>query len=58
MAGTPPRTGAEELRHQAHLLLDLADLYEQPSRSVVRLEMLIGDIERVSADVRAVVRGR
>ena len=57
MAPDKPRTAAERLRAQAEVLQNLADRYEQPSRSLVRLEMLIGEVEQAAFDIRAIVRG-
>ena len=58
MPATKPRTAADRLREQADILLDLADRYDQPSRSLVRAEQLIGAVEQAAADIRAVARGR
>lgn len=58
MAANKPLTSAERLRRQAELLHDLADRYEQPSRSTVRAEMLIAEVEQAAADIRAIARGR
>lgn len=58
LAASTPLTAAEQLRRQADILLDLADRYETPSRSTVRLEALIADVEQAADDVRAVARGR
>lgn len=58
MAAPTPLTAAEQLRRQADILLDLADRYDSPSRSTVRAEALIADVEQAAEDVRAVARGR
>lgn len=51
-------TPSDRLRHLAADLEMLADAMERPSRTTVRSDMLIGECERIAADVRAVVRGR
>ena len=58
MALSTPPTAAEKLRLLADTLLDLADRHEVPSQTTTRAEQLIGEVEQVAEDVRAVVRGR
>ena len=58
MPAPTPRTAAEKLRMHASELLYLADQYDIPSRSMNRVEKLVGQVEQVAADVRAVARGR
>jgi hypothetical protein len=58
MARSTPPTAAEKLRLLADVLLDLADRHEVPSQTMMRAEMLIGEVEQAAEDVRAVVRGR
>jgi len=58
MARSTPPTAAEKLRLLAEALFDLADRHEVPSLTTTRAEQLIGEVEQVAEDVRAVVRGR
>lgn len=58
MAAITPPSAAEKLRLLASDMLDLADRYDDPSRSIGRAERLIGEVEQLADDVRAVGRGR
>lgn len=53
----PVPTKADRLRHLAAELDTLADQVEQPSRTIGRAELLIGEGERIARGVYAVFRG-
>jgi hypothetical protein len=53
----PALSSADQLRHIAEDLHAIADDYDIPSKSMTRVEMLIGRVEQAAADCRAVVRG-
>ena len=58
MPAPQPCTSGERLRHAAEQLLDLADRFDTPQRSLTGLQRLHDETETVAGDVRAVVRGR
>lgn len=53
----PSHVRARRLRTLAFELETLADRVEQPSRSLVRAEQLIGEGERIAGAVRSAFRG-
>lgn len=57
MADQPRPTTIERIRRAAQNALDAADAMEIPSKTLVRVEMLIGDVEQAAMDLRAAVRG-
>ncbi len=58
MAAPKPQSEGERLRHAGERLLDLADRWDTPTRSLAARQRLHDDVETVAGDVRSVVRGR
>jgi hypothetical protein len=55
---TLARTKSDRLRGLAADLEAIASAFDEPSRSIVRAEALIGRVETIATDIRAVARGR
>lgn len=57
MAAPKTPSGADILRRAGEALIDAADRYDVPSRSIGHRQQLHDAIETAAADARAVVRG-
>jgi hypothetical protein len=57
MAAPKPMSAGDCLRRAGERLMDLADRWDTPTRSLSARQTLHDDVETVAADVRAVVRG-
>ncbi|MGY2732373.1 hypothetical protein [Sphingomonas sp. UYP23] len=57
MASQPRLTTAERVRRAANDALEAAEAMEIGSKTMGRVERLIGDVERAASDMRAAVRG-
>lgn len=57
MAGPKTPSGADILRRAGEALIDAAERFDVPSRSIGHRQRLLDEIETAAADARAVVRG-